>query len=562
MRRTWDALAAGETAVYVGDPATGASELAGLFGRLGGDPRGGTCVEVGCGPGRMTGALAERFDRVVAVDVSPAMLERARAAVTAPNVELRRASPATGSTASRTGVADALVCYLVLQHLPCARGRRRRTSASSRACSRPAARRSSSCLCSAAGRPRSGGAARGPLVAVARAGPTTGAGLPRLPPDARRARPRRSPTPDCRSSPRTRGRPPYRFSRDRFLRLDARDDRARTRRLRRADRRDRGGRLPPADRRALCLRRSACRCTTSSCRCSTAAASAATRSTRSRRGRRSCSRRRCASVAVAAVRARRLPFRPQLVDWLALAYAAVVLLYAVIPQSALDGHAGARAIAYGLRHDLVLVGGVLPRPLAAARRAARPLAGRGRGGGRRGVGADRGLLGADRVVAPLRRGRLLPPRARLRLPRAGRSAGELRLQHERRALPPPGLDVRLAARDRLPARRRAAPARHASGACAPLRSRSRWSAARAAVDVLALVDRRARDRPARARRRPPPLVAGGRRVSPSSPSASASRPSSTTSRPERTGSRATFRTSRRRRRRKGPCRRAAACPER
>jgi len=34
MRRTWDALAAGETAVYVGDPATGASELAGLFGRL------------------------------------------------------------------------------------------------------------------------------------------------------------------------------------------------------------------------------------------------------------------------------------------------------------------------------------------------------------------------------------------------------------------------------------------------------------------------------------------------------------------------------------------------
>ena len=58
MRRTWDALAAGETAVYVGDPATGASELAGLFGRLDGDPRGGTCLEVGCGPGRMTGALA------------------------------------------------------------------------------------------------------------------------------------------------------------------------------------------------------------------------------------------------------------------------------------------------------------------------------------------------------------------------------------------------------------------------------------------------------------------------------------------------------------------------
>ncbi len=61
------------------------------------------------------------------------------------------------------------------------------------------------------------------------------------------------------------------------------------------------------------------------------------------------------SVAVTAVRARRLPFRPMLVDWLALAYAAVVVLYALIPQSALDGHAGTRAIAYGLRHDVVLV---------------------------------------------------------------------------------------------------------------------------------------------------------------------------------------------------------------
>jgi hypothetical protein len=62
-----------------------------------------------------------------------------------------------------------------------------------------------------------------------------------------------------------------------------------------------------------------------------------------------------ASVAVAALRARRLPVTPRLVDWLALAYAAIVVVYAVIPQSALDGHAGAKAIAYGVRHDLVLV---------------------------------------------------------------------------------------------------------------------------------------------------------------------------------------------------------------
>jgi hypothetical protein len=61
------------------------------------------------------------------------------------------------------------------------------------------------------------------------------------------------------------------------------------------------------------------------------------------------------SVAWSAVRARRLPFTPKLVDWLALAYAAVVVLYALIPQGALDGHAGTKAIAYAVRHDLVLV---------------------------------------------------------------------------------------------------------------------------------------------------------------------------------------------------------------
>jgi ubiquinone/menaquinone biosynthesis C-methylase UbiE len=117
MRRTWDALAAGETAVYVGDPAGGVEELAGLFGRLGGDPRGGTCVEVGCGPGRMTQALAERFDAVVALDVSPAMLEQARENVTAPNVRFQLVS-GDRLDGVEGGIADTLVCYLVLQHLP------------------------------------------------------------------------------------------------------------------------------------------------------------------------------------------------------------------------------------------------------------------------------------------------------------------------------------------------------------------------------------------------------------------------------------------------------------
>ncbi len=119
MRRTWDALAGAESAVYVGDPATGAEELAGLFGRLGADPRGGLCVEVGCGPGRMTGALAERFDEVLALDVSPAMLARAREAVPAANVTFQLVS-GDRLDGLGNGIAAAVVCYLVLQHLPSA----------------------------------------------------------------------------------------------------------------------------------------------------------------------------------------------------------------------------------------------------------------------------------------------------------------------------------------------------------------------------------------------------------------------------------------------------------
>ena len=59
MRTTWDAAAASDRVEhYVGDPATAQRELDSLFSRLGEDPHGGTCVEVGCGFGRMTGLLA------------------------------------------------------------------------------------------------------------------------------------------------------------------------------------------------------------------------------------------------------------------------------------------------------------------------------------------------------------------------------------------------------------------------------------------------------------------------------------------------------------------------
>jgi SAM-dependent methyltransferase len=65
----------------------------------------------------MTAELAERFERVIALDVSPAMIERARRAVTVSNVEFRAIS-GTALEGVDDAVADAVVCYLVLQHLP------------------------------------------------------------------------------------------------------------------------------------------------------------------------------------------------------------------------------------------------------------------------------------------------------------------------------------------------------------------------------------------------------------------------------------------------------------
>ena len=62
-----------------------------------------------------------------------------------------------------------------------------------------------------------------------------------------------------------------------------------------------------------------------------------------------------AHVALEAVRARRLPVHLWLGDWLALLFAALVLVYAAIPQSSLGGHAGAHAVALALRHDVVPV---------------------------------------------------------------------------------------------------------------------------------------------------------------------------------------------------------------
>ena len=118
MQRTWDQLA-GMPDRYVGPPERARDELDSLFGRLGGaPPADSACLEIGCGVGRMTVHLAQRFRRVVGVDVSPAMLERAREKLAGRrNVKLLLASgPRLDGLPDAT--FDVVVSYLVLQHLP------------------------------------------------------------------------------------------------------------------------------------------------------------------------------------------------------------------------------------------------------------------------------------------------------------------------------------------------------------------------------------------------------------------------------------------------------------
>jgi hypothetical protein len=62
-----------------------------------------------------------------------------------------------------------------------------------------------------------------------------------------------------------------------------------------------------------------------------------------------------ARVGLDAWRARRLAFRFGIADWLAVAFGALVIVYLLIPQSALGGLAGHKAVALAFRHDLVPV---------------------------------------------------------------------------------------------------------------------------------------------------------------------------------------------------------------
>ena len=74
---------------------------------------GGTAVEIGCGAGRITHRMTDVFDRVVGLDVSPEMIERAKKV--APTAEFRNVNDTRVPLADDT--ADAVFTCHVLQHL-------------------------------------------------------------------------------------------------------------------------------------------------------------------------------------------------------------------------------------------------------------------------------------------------------------------------------------------------------------------------------------------------------------------------------------------------------------
>jgi SAM-dependent methyltransferase len=131
MREFWDERAR-EDAFYFVDSrldyrqpdlerfwAGGEEDLDRILGDLGLDlDPGAVVVEIGCGVGRLTRALAGRTSRVIALDVSEEMLHLAREH----NPELDNVEWVLGDGRSLagvpTGVADACLSHVVFQHIP------------------------------------------------------------------------------------------------------------------------------------------------------------------------------------------------------------------------------------------------------------------------------------------------------------------------------------------------------------------------------------------------------------------------------------------------------------
>jgi SAM-dependent methyltransferase len=131
MRRFWDGRARENPWWFINstldyhDPdvdrfwESGERDLESLLARFGVElERSDHVVEIGCGAGRMSRAIARRAGALTAVEVAPRMLELARSH----NEGIENVEWLLGDGTSLAGVpdasADACISYVVLQHIP------------------------------------------------------------------------------------------------------------------------------------------------------------------------------------------------------------------------------------------------------------------------------------------------------------------------------------------------------------------------------------------------------------------------------------------------------------
>jgi SAM-dependent methyltransferase len=126
MRTYWDRRAREDAQFYIDDRGRrgedfwrgGEAVVAAFEADLGLAIAGELVVEIGCGVGRLTRALAERAGRVVALDISAEMLARAREHNAAlGNVEWLRGDGRTLAGVA-DGAADGVFSHVVFQHIP------------------------------------------------------------------------------------------------------------------------------------------------------------------------------------------------------------------------------------------------------------------------------------------------------------------------------------------------------------------------------------------------------------------------------------------------------------
>jgi SAM-dependent methyltransferase len=133
MKRTWDELAERNAMHYIATDRADwdrtafldsgervVARLVGLARQWPPETPAGVALDLGCGIGRLSFALAKGFDRVVGVDVSETMVRKARAL--AVELGIQNVEFLCSNGRDLHGVADATCdfafSYVVLQHMP------------------------------------------------------------------------------------------------------------------------------------------------------------------------------------------------------------------------------------------------------------------------------------------------------------------------------------------------------------------------------------------------------------------------------------------------------------